>query len=287
MPEPNSTVFVLSKRGISYLPSLVLVFVLFITFIVNVVQAVKDILHNRLFSEILFPVVNMLYTIVLYTVINTRYDIKPYFETRYLIFSLLFFLPLCGNVLENLTKGISKKLFNGCILIGMCLLLVVSSLISYQRVFSTKFSDPERLEEIVGKMDELNAEIVYFYGDDTQKDTQTILVIDETNRVYDCLFENMSSIHWGNPIDHRVHYQKELSSVILTKSDSLFQHMPYGITRFYTHVDRLQNIKFTIATKIIFSLQLHFLKKMEKRSPLIRIVLGYKPPMERLRKRAL
>ena len=238
LPLPNSTVAVLSKEGLRHLPGLVLVFVLLIIFSVYVVQVVKDMMHNRTLSEILFPIVNIVYTIALYTIINTQYD-RPYFETRYLILSILFILPLCGKFFEDLIKRISKKIFNGCMLIGMCLLVVASSIIGYQGVFSTKFSDAEKLEKIVEKMNELQVGIVYFYGDDTQKDTQTLLVTDTSNRVYDCLFEDMSSIHWGNSNEHRVHYQEELSSVILTKSDSLFQQIPYGITRFYTHVGQV------------------------------------------------
>ena len=238
LPGPGSQVSVLSGNGIKAIFGLILVFAVFMCFIFFLVKVVNQLKQGVVNIELCFPTANMLYTIMLYTFINTSYG-NTYFETRYLIFSVLFLLPLCGKFLIVLPHIVTKKLFNQVLVTGVCITIFMASITGFQKVYAEKFTDAEKLEQIITKMDEFNAGIVYFYGNDTQKDTQTIFVTDETNRVYDCLFENMSLIHWGNPIEHRVHYQKELSSVILTKSDSLFQQMPYGITRFYTHVGQV------------------------------------------------
>lgn len=229
---------VLSGNGIKAIFGLILVLAVFICFVFFSMKVVNQLKHGVVNIELSFPTVDMLYTIALYTFINTSYG-NTYFETRYLIFSVLFMLPLCGRFLFLLPHIISKKLFNQALVIGVCITIFAASFTGFQKVYAEKFTDAEKLEQIITKMDELKAGIVYFYGDDTQKDTQTLLVTDATNRVYDCLFENMSSIHWGNPIEHRVHYQKELPSAILTKSDALFQQIPYGITRYYTHVGQV------------------------------------------------
>ena len=238
LPDSGSQVAVLSGNGIKAIFGLILVLAVFICFVFFSMKVVNQLKHGVVNIELSFPTVDMLYTIALYTFINTSYG-NTYFETRYLIFSVLFMLPLCGRFLFLLPHIISKKLFNQALVIGVCITIFAASFTGFQKVYAEKFTDAEKLEQIITKMDELKAGIVYFYGDDTQKDTQTLLVTDATNRVYDCLFENMSSIHWGNPIEHRVHYQKELPSAILTKSDALFQQIPYGITRYYTHVGQV------------------------------------------------
>lgn len=238
LPGSGSQVSVLSGNGIKAIFGLLLVFALFMCFIFFAARVLKQFKKEVVNVDLCFPIISMLYTILLYTFINTSYG-NAYFETRYLIFSVLFLLPLCGKFLVLLPRIVHKKLFNQVMVVGVCITIFANGFVGFQKVYAEKFTDEEKLEQIIAKMDELNAEIIYFYGNDTQKDTQTILVADTSDRVYDCLFENMSSIHWGNSIEHRVHYQEELSSVILTKSDSLFQQMPYGITRFYTHVGQV------------------------------------------------
>lgn len=238
LPRSGSQVSVLSGNGIKAIFGLILVFALLVCFIFFIVKVVKQLKQGTINVDLCFPAVSMLYTILLYTFINTSYG-YAYFETRYLIFSVVFMLPLCGKLIVLLPQIVPKKIFYHVLVIGACITIVIAGLVGFEKVYSEKFTDAEKLKQITEKMDELNAEIVYFYGNDTQKDTQTIVVADESNRVYDCLFEDMSPIHWGNSIEHRVNYQEKKSSVILTKSDALFQQIPYGITEFYTHMGQV------------------------------------------------
>lgn len=225
-------VAVLERQGIVFLCALfiaVLVIIIFVYAIMLVINKYET--HENTLVFVMIAGIN----IIILALVYTTYGAELY-ESRYLIYPYTAAIFLVGIVRRLIGDHL---IFKWLLVTGiLCSVSVIDIKSDY--IYLTTVNGQE-LEQIVEKIKDVPASVVYIMGDDLSVDQKKIRVMDDT-KIYKHCSERGEVHHFGDYTyyDENGTYQ---GSTLMITTDEIYPSIPEYIRntyRYYDHVDRFQ-----------------------------------------------
>lgn len=190
LPVTDTSIFVLSKEGLYRVFPLMLFFVL----VVAVVFCIRYCMRNLKTADenVLFCCNIFVVNLLVFSLFNAQYGMVI-FEERYLTCPYMAVILLLGYFLSRLNKELllSKGIW-GLLVIGILGNNIVSD---YKYITTT--NEYWEMEQIVGVIEEEDAELVYLWGNALYPIGRALRVYD-LSHVYKCIADEGGFHHWGD-----------------------------------------------------------------------------------------
>ena len=232
LPVEDAGVGVLSAEGLCRVFSLLIFIIVIFSIAFAVRKIIKDITTEHGIIHFLINVVGL--NFLTFGLFNVQYG-SAIFEERYLISTYAVMILLVAYYIYNLN---TKLVYTQCVCAGLLLAIVGDNIVSDSAYVLTT-NDSWQLNEIYAVVNEEDADLIYFWGDNIRIYGRAMRTYD-MNHVYKEIYNSGEYAHWGDYLYYEDNGEYTGSTLLVVPNDAAV--VPENIMSQYTFIRRLDNV---------------------------------------------
>lgn len=232
LPVQSTEIEVLSLQGLHSLAPLIIFFVILIAIGYAVKRIVSD--WSEQDEKLLFLLIILATNFLTFSLFNVRYG-GAIFEERYLICFFMVAIVIVAYFIDRLDCNF---IVAGCIIWGLVIAIACDDFISDKEYMSVSYEIRE-IEEIKSVIDDQDADLIYFWGDDVCIAGRILRVVD-LNRVYKEIANDSFYLHWGDYLYNEDNAAYKGSTLLVVGRDT--HNVPEYVLDAYTHLVDLTTV---------------------------------------------
>ena len=232
LPIFDTNISVLSREGFYRIFPMIILFII----IISILFCAKALTKNLLYKDgiLLFLINIVVINFIVFSLFNAQYG-EAIFEERYLISPFIIIVITVAIFFDQTDE---KKIFSQLALIGIIIALAGNNYVSDKKYVGTT-NDYWQMDEIASIVNEQDAQLIYFWGDDINIIGRAMRVYD-LDHVYKEINTNGEFYHWGDYLYYEKQEDYSGRTILITPKDTNI--VPENVMNQYVHIQDLDMV---------------------------------------------